>query len=69
MSDDEPVCEIHKDANNDVFILVGGVKIAKRALRGTAGTAAWIMLQAGWRVRDVNGGTAIEVSYEPTRMH
>ncbi len=69
MSDDPPACEIHKDENDDVFVLVGGVKIAKRALRGTAGTAAWIMLQPGWLVRDIKGGKAIEIRYEPTRMH
>jgi hypothetical protein len=30
MSDEAPVCEIHRDENGDVFVLVGGVKIAKR---------------------------------------
>ncbi len=69
MSEDPPACEIYKDENDDVFVLVGGVKIAKRALRGTAGTAAWIMLQPGWLVRDIKGGKAIEIRYEPTRMH
>jgi hypothetical protein len=69
MSDDAPACEIHKDENDDVFVLVGGVKIAKRALRGTAGTGAWIMLQPGWLVRDIKGGKAIEIRYEATRMH
>jgi hypothetical protein len=31
-SDEEPVCEIHKDDNDDVFILIDGMKIAKRGL-------------------------------------
>src|SRR5215475_2907237 len=55
---------IHKDENDDVFVLVGGVKIAKRGLRGTAYAATWITLQPGWLVRDVKGGKAIEVRYE-----
>ncbi len=64
MRDDEPVCEIHKDENDDVFVLVGGVKIAKRGTPGTAHAGTWIMLQPGWMVRDVKGGMAIEVRYE-----
>jgi hypothetical protein len=69
MSDEAPVCEIHKDENDDVFVLVGGTKIAKRGLPGTAQANTWVMLEPGWMVRDVKGGTAIEVSYEHTRMH
>jgi hypothetical protein len=34
------------------------------------GTTRWvILLEPGWMVRDVKGGTAIEVSYEHARMH
>jgi len=69
MGDEAPACEIHKDENNDVFVLVGGVKIAKRGLPGTAHAHMWIMLEPGWMVRDVKGGTAIEVSYDHVRMH
>ena len=45
------------------------MKIAKRGLPGTAQADTWIMLEPGWMVRDVKGGTAIEVRYEPARMH
>ena len=62
-------CELHKDENGDVFVLVGGIKIAKRGLPDTAYADTWIMLEPGWCVRDVKGGRAIEVSYEHTRMH
>jgi hypothetical protein len=45
MSDEgRPTCEIHKDENGDVFVLVGGVKIAKRGLSDTAHANTWIML-------------------------
>jgi hypothetical protein len=30
MNHDEPVCEIERDENGDVFVLVDGMKIAKR---------------------------------------
>jgi hypothetical protein len=70
MSDEgRPVCEIHRDENDDVFVLVGGMKIAKRGLPDTPQAKTWIMLEPGWTVRDVSGGKAIEVSYEGARMH
>jgi hypothetical protein len=69
MSDEgRPACEIHRDENNDVFVLVAGTKIAKRGLPGTAQANTWIMLELGWMVRDAKGGTAIVVRYERTRM-
>jgi hypothetical protein len=70
MSDEgRPACEIHKDENGDIFVLVGGMKIAKRGLPDTAHANTWIMLEPGWIVRDVKGGRAIEVSRERFRMH
>ena len=70
MSDDgRPACEIHRDEKGDVFVLIDGTKIAKRGLPGTAHAHMWIMLEPGWMVRDVKGGTAIEVSYDHVRMH
>jgi hypothetical protein len=70
MSDEgRPACEIHRDENGDVFVLVGGTKIAKRGLPDTPLADTWIMLEPGWFVRDVKGGRAIEVSYEHSRMH
>jgi hypothetical protein len=45
MSDEgRPACEIHKDGNGDVFVLVGGRKIAKRGLPDTPQADTWIML-------------------------
>jgi hypothetical protein len=68
MSEDELLCELHNDGEN-IFVLIDGVKIAKRGLPGTAQADTWIMLEPGWMVRDVKGGKAIEVSYEHARMH
>jgi hypothetical protein len=58
MSDEAPVCQIHRDENNEVFLLIDGVKIAKRGLPDTPHADTWIMLEPGWMVRDVKGGTA-----------
>ena len=60
----ENVCTIHRDENDDVFVTIAGVKIAKRGRRGPAHVATWIMLQPGWLVLDVKGGKAVEVRYE-----
>jgi hypothetical protein len=56
----EASCEIHSDENGDVFVLVGGVKIAKRGCPARRMPNTWIMLEPGWMVRDVKGGTAID---------
>ena len=69
ISDEEPVCEIHKDDNDDVFILIDGMKIAKRGLPDTAHAMTWIMLEPGWIVRDVDHGNAIEVWFEGATIH
>ena len=70
MSDEgRSACEIYKDGNGDVFVLVGGRKIAKRGLPDTPQADTWIMLEPGWFVRNVKGGKAIEVRYERARMH
>jgi hypothetical protein len=69
ISDEEPICEIHKDDNDDVFILIDGMKIAKRGLPDTAHAMTWIMLEPGWIVRDVDHGNAIEVRFEGARIH
>ena len=68
MSEEELLCELHNDGEN-IFVLIDGVKIAERGLPGTAQADTWIMLKPGWMVRDVKGGMAIEVRYEPARMH
>jgi hypothetical protein len=65
---DEPTCELHDDGKY-TFVLVDGVKIAKRGRQDTAHAMTWIMLEPGWIVRDVHEGTAIEVRFEGARIH
>jgi hypothetical protein len=69
MNHEEPVCEIERDENGNVFVLVDGMKIAKRGAHDTAQANTWIMLEPGWIVRDVDRGQAIEVSFEGARIH
>jgi hypothetical protein len=66
---DEPVCEIYKDDDENVFVTIDGVKIAKRGRPDTSHAMTWIMLEPGWIVRDVHHGNAIEVRFEGARIH
>jgi hypothetical protein len=65
----DPICELLRDDDDNVFVLVDGVKIAKRGVPGTAHAMMWIMLEPGWIVRDVHEGQAIEVRFEGARIH
>jgi hypothetical protein len=65
---DDPICELHNDGEN-TFVLVDGVKIAKRGRPDTAHAMTWIMLEPGWIVCDVHEGKAIEVRFEGARIH
>jgi hypothetical protein len=65
---DEPICELHNDGEN-TFVVVDGVKVAKRGRPDTAHAMTWIMLEPGWIVRDVHHGKTIEVRFEGTRIH
>jgi hypothetical protein len=48
----EPVIQMHVDADGDLFIIRDGVKIAKRGEHGTPQAKTWISLEPGWRVLD-----------------
>ena len=65
---DEPTLELCNDGE-DLFVMVDGVKIAKRATRLTALAMTWIMLEPGWIVLDIREGNAIEVRYEGASIH
>jgi hypothetical protein len=65
---DDPVCELYNDGA-DVFLLVDGMKIARRGRPDTAQAMTWVILEPGWIVRDVQSGNAIEVRYEGARIH
>jgi hypothetical protein len=65
---DEPTLEFRKDGE-DLFVLIDGVKIAKRASPPTALAMTWIMLEPGWVIHDIRQGNAIEVRYEGARIH
>ncbi len=65
---DESTCELHHEGS-DIFVIVDGVKIAKRTALAAAYAGIWIMLEPGWIVRDAERGTGVEVRFEGARIH
>jgi hypothetical protein len=65
---DYPVCELHNEGE-DVFVLVDGVKIAKRGRPNNSQSVIWVMLEPGWMVRDIQSEDAIEIRYDGARVH
>jgi hypothetical protein len=55
-------CVMHYDGEN-LFIILDGVKIAKRGEPGTRHAKTWVPIEPGWTVRDNDTLTAIEVSF------
>jgi hypothetical protein len=54
----------------DIFIVVDGVRIAKRGSPGTPQAKTWVSLEPGWSVLDVGGELGdIEVTYNGVRVH
>jgi hypothetical protein len=45
----------------DLFVLLDGLKIAKRGHPGTPQAGTWVSIEPGYEVRDMSGGAKIEV--------
>lgn len=46
----------------DVYVVIDGLKVAKRGRPGTPQARTWISLEPGWRVE---GTKRLKVSYDP----
>ena len=53
----------------DMFIVVNGMKIARRGYEGTPQAKAWISLEPGWRVLHGLNQCTIAVEYTRPRVH
>jgi len=56
-------CRVESDGE-DIFIVVDGLKIAKRGHPETTQAKTWVSLEPGYIVRDGGDGTSIEVEYK-----
>lgn len=52
---------------NDIFVVLDGLRIAKRGHSGTLQAKTWVSIEPGWTVRD--GPGYIEVEHEGVRVH
>jgi hypothetical protein len=51
----------------DVFVLCGGIKIAKRGRPGTPQARTWVSLEPGWEVLDAANGDLV-VTHQGVRV-
>lgn len=58
-----------KGDKDDIFVIVDGVKIAKRGHPDTPQARTWISLEPGWTVRDSRDGKRMEIEHEGVRVH
>jgi hypothetical protein len=60
--DDDNIHAVIQSDENEIFIIVNGVKIAKRGKANTPQAKTWTSLEPGWRVYDSAdlGGIVIE---------
>ncbi len=49
---------------NDLYVVVDGLRVAKRGRPGTQAAKAWIPLKPGWTVFDGANG-AVQVEHRP----
>jgi hypothetical protein len=49
---------------HDVFVVVDGVRVAKRGRPGTAQARTWVSLEPGWRVLDLYEGNQNGITVE-----
>jgi hypothetical protein len=53
--------------SDDIFVVVDGVKIAKRGHPGTPEAGTWVSLRPGWTV--TSNESEIEISHDGTPIH
>jgi len=63
-----PLCEVMSDGR-DLFILMDGIKIAKRGHPGTPQARTWVSLEPGWRVFDNADLTEFIIECDGVRVH
>jgi hypothetical protein len=47
----------------DRFLMVDGLKVARRGYRDTSEEGTWVAIEPGWEAKDVQGGEGIWVRY------
>ena len=69
---DAPLCEMISDGTDiytDIYIVMDGVKVAKRGHPGTPQARTWVSIEPGWRVVDNADLTEFIIEYNGARVH
>jgi hypothetical protein len=53
----------------DIFIVVDGVKVAKRGRPNTPQAGTWVSLEPGWQVYDKDYPESVVVEHNGVRVH
>jgi hypothetical protein len=53
----------------DIFVVVDGVRIARRGHPDTPQARTWVSLEPGWQVLDGEGFKSITITYDSVRVH
>jgi hypothetical protein len=53
----------------DVFVVVDGVKVARRGYPGTPQAGTWVSIEPGWEVVDGKGMKTIGIRYNGAEVH
>ena len=53
----------------DLYVVVDGVRVAKRGHPGTPEAGTWISLAPGWTVASNEDHSEIEITHDGSRVH
>ena len=69
MSDEAPTCEMIGDGES-IFIVIDGLRVAKRGEPGTRHAKTWVSIEPGWTVFDVGADVrSVVVTYNGASVH
>ena len=62
---------VEEDGEPAIYVVMGGIRIAKRGHPDSPQAAQWVSIEPGWVVRDGRGGVRsgrMTIEYNGTRM-
>jgi hypothetical protein len=57
------------DGLTDMFVVVDGVRIARRGYPGTSQAGTWVLLEPGWEVVDDGRRNTIAITHDGVIVH
>lgn len=63
-----PKCQVIRDAEG-LYVVISGLKIAKRGLPNTPQAGTWVSIEPGYVVRDIGDLESIEIEYQDQSRH